>query len=126
MKKQVVNIPGTSPVRHLSRAIKWGNLLFIAGTVGRDPATSQMANDIAGQTRQTLENIQAACQAAGTSLDNVLKMTCYLQDLADKPAFDEVYVTYFQKDPPTRACFQVGNLGTGVLLEIEAIAGIPE
>jgi enamine deaminase RidA (YjgF/YER057c/UK114 family) len=84
-----------------------------------------MPPDIAGQTRQTLENIKICLEAAGTSLGNVLKMTCYLADLADKKAFDEMYISYFPVNPPARACFAVAALGPGIKVEIETIAGIP-
>jgi len=121
-----VAIPGVKPVKHLSRAIKFGNLVFVAGTTGRHMITGEMPEDAAGQTRMVFENIKMALEAAGTSLGNILKTTCYLADLADKPAFDEVYIDAFPVDPPARACFQVADLGAGVKVEIEAIAGIPE
>ncbi len=126
MKKEVVNIPGRKPVRHLSRAVKFGNLVFVAGTTGRDPVTNEMPADIKGQTAVALESIKAALEVAGASLQDVLRTTCYLADLAEKPGFDEVYMSYFQTDPPARACFQVGSLGAGVKVEIETIAGIPD
>jgi 2-iminobutanoate/2-iminopropanoate deaminase len=84
----------------------------------------EMPADITGQTKIALENIKTLLEAAGTSMANVLKTTCYLADLKDKPAFNEVYITYFPKSPPARACFAVGDLGEGVKLEIEAIACI--
>ncbi|MGI5837971.1 MAG: RidA family protein [Chloroflexota bacterium] len=126
MKKEIVAVPGVKPVKHLSRATRFGNLVFVAGTTGKNLVTGEMPADIAGQTRVTLENIKLVLEAAGTSLDNILKMTCYLADLAEKPAFDEVYIPYFPVNPPARACFQVGDLGAGVKVEIEAIACIPD
>lgn len=124
MRKQIVAIPGQQPARHTSRVVRFGDLVFVAGTTGRDPKTGEMAEDIAGQTRQALENIRVPLEAAGASPSDVLKATCYLADLADKPAFDEVYIPYFSPEPPARACFQVASLGAGVKLEIESIAGI--
>lgn len=85
-----------------------------------------MAEDIVGQTRQALENIRVALKAAGANPSDVLKTTCYLADLADKPGFDEVYIPFFAPNPPARACFQVGSLGPGVRVEIESIAGMPD
>lgn len=126
MKKEIVTIPGVKPVKHLSRATRCGNLVFVAGTIGKNLLTGEMPEDVAGQTKVVLENIKLALEAAGTSLDNTLKMTCYLADLAEKPAFDEVYIPYFPVDPPARACFQVADLGAGVKVEIEAIACIPD
>ncbi len=126
MKKEIVSVPRVKPVRHLSRATRYGNLVFVAGTLGRHLQTGEMPQDIAGQTKVVLENIKLVLEAAGTSLENTLKMTCYLADLEEKAAFDDVYISYFPTDPPARACFQVANLGAGVKVEIEAIACIPE
>ncbi len=126
MKKEVINVPGRKAVAHLSRAVRFGNLVFVAGTTGRDPATNEMPADVQGQTTIALENIKAALEAAGASLKDVLKTTCYLADMADKKGFDEVYLTYFTSEPPARACFAVGSLGAGVKIEIESIAGIPD
>ncbi len=126
MQRQIVSIPGVNPVKHLSRAVRFGNLVFVAGMAGRHLVTGDMPEDIAGQTRATLENIEMALQAAGTSMGNVLKTTCYLADISEKKAFDDVYVSYFPADPPARACFEVGSLGPGIKVEIEAIACVPD
>ncbi len=126
MKKEIIPVPGEAPARHTSRIVRFGNLVFIGGTAGIHFRTKEVPPDVAGQTRQTLENIKICLEAAGTSMENVLKMTCYLADLADKKAFDEVYVSYFPTNPPARACFAVANLGAGLKVEIETIAGIPD
>ena len=125
MIKEIIAVPGEAPAKHTSRIVRFGNLVFIGGTAGRNFVTKEMPSDITGQTRQTLENIKICLQAAGTSMENVLKMTCYLADLSDKKAFDDVYVSYFPTNPPARACFAVANLGAGLKVEIETIAGIP-
>ena len=125
MKKEIIPVPGETPAKHTSRIVRFGNLVFIGGTAGRHFVTKELPPDVAAQTRQTLENIKICLEAAGTSLDNVLKMTCYLADLADKKAFDEVYLSYFPSNPPARACFAVAALGPGVKVEIETVAGIP-
>lgn len=126
MRKEVIPVPGETPAKHTSRIVRFGNLIFIAGITGRNFASKEMPADITGQTRQTLENIKLYLEAAGTSLENVLKMTCYLADLADKKAFDDVYINYFPENPPARACFAVAALGPGVKVEIETVAGIPD
>jgi 2-iminobutanoate/2-iminopropanoate deaminase len=125
MKKEVIPVPGEAPAKHSSRIVRFGNLVFIGGTTGRNFVTKELPSDIAGQTRQTLENIKTCLQAAGTSVENVLKTTCYLADLSEKQAFDDVYVRFFSVNPPARACFAVAALGPGVKVEIETIAGIP-
>ena len=126
MIKEVTAVPGEALAKHTSRIVRFGNLIFIGGTAGRNFVTKEMPSDITGQTRQTLENIKICLQATGTSMENVLKTTCYLADLSDKKAFDDVYVSYFPTDPPARACFAVANLGAGLTVEIETIAGIPD
>ena len=124
MKKEIVSIPGVAQVKHLSKAVKFGNTVYVSGTTGRPMTGGEMPGDITGQAKIAMENIKTILEAAGTYMANVLKMTCYLADLKDKAAFNEVYITYFPKDPPARACFAVGDLGEGVKLEIEAIACI--
>ncbi len=124
MKKEIVSIPGVAQVKHLSRVVKCGNTVYVAGTSGRPLKGGEMPADITGQTKIAMENIKTALEAAGTGMANVLKMTCYLADIKDKPAFNEVYITYFPKDPPARACFAVADLGEGVKLEIETVACI--
>ena len=127
MRKEVIPIPGEPPARHTSRVVRFGNLVFVGGTTGRDLRTKQLAgDDMTSQARQAMENIKEALGVAGATMADVLKMTCYLADEHEKPAFDEVYCSYFPKDPPARACFQVGSLGPGVKVEIETTAGIPD
>lgn len=125
MRKEIVSIPGEIPAKHLSRAVRFGNLVFVSGTTGRNPQTREMPEDIQSQTRQALETIKGALEAAGASMQDVLKMTCYISDLGEKKGFDEVYMSYFPSEPPARACVQVAALGPGVKIEIETIAGIP-
>ena len=124
MKKEIVSIPGVAQIKHLSRAVKFGNTVYVAGTTGRPMMGGEMPADITGQTKIVMDNIKTILEVAGTNMANVLKTTCYLADLKDKTAFNEMYITYFPKDPPARACFAVGDLGEGVKLEIEAIACI--
>jgi 2-iminobutanoate/2-iminopropanoate deaminase len=124
-KKEIVPVPGEAPARHTSRIVRFGTLVFIGGTTGRHFVTKELPPDAAGQTRQALENIRICLEAAGTSLGNVLKTTCYLADLADKPAFDEAYIACFSVNPPARACVAVASLGSGVKVEIEVVAGLP-
>ena len=127
-KKEIIRTSRVpQPTAPLSQATRFGNLVFVSGSVGRSPETGELPEGgIKEQARQTLENIKSVLEEAGTSLDNVLKVTCYLKDLADRPGFNEVYGSYFPKDPPARTAFQAGGLGSGVLVEIETIACIPD
>jgi len=103
------------------------NLVFVSGSAGRHPDTGQYPEGgIKEQTKQTLENIKAVLEEAGTSLDNVLKVTAFLKDLDDRPGFNEVYSSYFPADQPARTALGAGALGEGMLVEIEAIACIPD
>lgn len=126
MSREIVQVgeSGGSPM--LSPAIKYGNLVFTSGMVGRDPSTGELAEGIENQSRNTLENLKAALEAAGTSMDQVLKASCFVANIDDRPAFNEVYKGYFPNDPPVRTCVQAARLGEGVLIEVDVIAGVPD
>jgi 2-iminobutanoate/2-iminopropanoate deaminase len=127
MQREIIRPEGFAVNPVLAPAARFGNLVYTAGMVGHDPATGKMAgDDIRAQGRQTMANLQAALQAAGTSLDNALKVTAFVADLGDRPAFNEVYREFFTSDPPPRTCIQGGFLGDGVLVEVEVVAAVPE
>jgi 2-iminobutanoate/2-iminopropanoate deaminase len=105
-----------------NQAIKAGGMVFCAGQVGLDPATGSLADGVEAQTRRTFENIRAVLEGAGTSLDNIVKTTVFLTDLADFTAMNDVYASYFTADPPARSTVQVAGLPGGADVEIEAIA----
>jgi 2-iminobutanoate/2-iminopropanoate deaminase len=127
MKREIIRPEGVPINPVLSPAARFGNLVFTQGMVGTDPANGELAgDDIRSQGRQTMQNLQATLQAAGTSLDNALKITAFVANLDDRPAFNEVYVEFFEGDPPPRTCIQGGRLGPGILVEVEVVAGIPE
>ena len=105
-----------------SQAIVSGNLVFTSGQIPLDPATGEVVGgDIRTQTEQIMRNLSAVLAAAGTSLDRAVKTTCYLYDMADFAAFNEVYATYI-KSAPARRCVAVKALPRGVLAEVEVIA----
>ncbi len=81
-----------------------------------------MEGDIREQTRRVMENLRAVLEAAGSSLDAAVKTTCFLRDLADFAAFNEVYGTFFTADPPARSTVQVAALPRGAAVEVEVIA----
>jgi 2-iminobutanoate/2-iminopropanoate deaminase len=106
-----------------SQGIRAGNLVYTAGQVPIDPATGQLiAGGIEDQTRRVLTNVKAILEAAGTSLDRVVKTTVFMADLGQFAAMNAVYAEFFPSDPPARSTFQVAALPRGALLEIEAIA----
>lgn len=127
MQREVIR-PANAPASPiLSPAVKYGNLVFTSGMVGRNPETGQLvSSDIREQSRQTLENIKTALEQAGTSMDFVLKASCFVANIEDRPAFNEVYQEFFTSDPPVRTCVQAGRLGEGVLIEVDVVAGVPD
>jgi 2-iminobutanoate/2-iminopropanoate deaminase len=106
-----------------SQAIRVGDLVFTAGQLAFNPATGKLVESgIEEQTRQVLRNIAAVLEAAGSSLDKVVKTTVFLKDMGDFRAMNEVYATFFASEPPARSTVEVANLIPGALLEIDAIA----
>ena len=106
-----------------SQAVQTGNMLFVSGQIPIDPATGEFAgNDITTQTNQSLTNIKNILAAAGYTLNDVVKTTVLLADIADFAAMNAVYGEFFKENCPARACFAAKALPKGALVEIEAIA----
>ncbi len=116
---QPENLPVPKPP--YSPVVVSGDAVYTAGQTGVDDDGSLVEGGVAEQTRQTLENIRACVEAAGCTLDDVVKVNAYLADLGDFPAYNAVYVEFFSKPYPARTSVQAG-LPPGVLIEIEAIA----
>ena len=109
-----------------SQAIRTGNLLFASGQIGLDPATGAFNSDtVAGQAKQALSNVAALLAEAGLTFDNVVKTTCYLDNMDDFAAFNEVYAGFFPGSKPARSCVQA-RLPKGALCEVEVIAEFPQ
>ena len=98
-----------------------GDLVYTSGQIPVDPADGSIPEGIAAQAEQSCKNVGAVLEAAGTSFEKVFKTTCFLADMADFAAFNEVYARYFVSKP-ARSCVAVKDLPKGVLCEIEAIA----
>ena len=124
MQRRVVRSNKVPPARvPLSQAIQAGELVFVSGQLGMDPATGRLAEGgIRAETRQVCENLQAVLEAAGSSLARVVKVTIYMADLGELMAMNEVFSAYFSTDPPARTTFQAAGLVAGARVEIEAIA----
>ena len=106
-----------------SQGVQAGNLIFTAGQGGLDPTTGRLVEGgVEAQTRQTLKNLSAILQAAGSSLSQVVKTTVFLQDIADFQTMNRVYAEFFDDHPPARSTVQVAALPLGALVEIEAVA----
>lgn len=107
-----------------SAGIKAGGMVFLSGQLGLDPKTGQLADGVVAQAEQSLKNIEVLLAAAGAALDNVVKTTVFLADIADFTAVNEVYASKFPEPYPARSAVQVGALPAGALVEIEVIAAL--
>ena len=105
-----------------NQAIVAGGLVFVAGQLGLRPGDAAVEGDIAEQTGQALANVAAVLDAAGSSMDKLVKTSVFLMDLADFQAMNEVYASRVGERPPARSTFQVAGLPSGALVEIEAVA----
>ena len=113
------NAPGA--IGPYSQGCIAGGFVYTSGQIPVDPATGAIPQGIAAQTEQSCKNVGAILEAAGCSYANVVKTTCFLAEIADFAAFNEVYARYFTSKP-ARSCVAVKDLPKGVLSEIEAIA----
>ena len=104
-----------------SQAIIMNGILFTSGQIPVDPATGNIPEGIAAQAEQSCKNVGEILKAAGSGYDKVVKTTCFLAEIADFAAFNEVYAKYFVSKP-ARSCVAVKDLPKGVLCEVEAIA----
>lgn len=99
-----------------------GGFLFTSGQLGLVPETGALPEGVEAQTRQALTNLSAVLDAAGYSMADVVKTTVFLKNMGDFPQVNEVYATFFPKDPPARSCVAVAALPKDGLVEIEAVA----
>ena len=106
-----------------SQAIRAGQFLFVSGQVPIDPASGELVSgSVADQTRRALQNIGEILKAGGSSCQQVVRTTVYLADLADFPAMNEAYATFFTAPPPARSTIQAARLPKEARIEIDAIA----
>lgn len=106
-----------------NQAVKVGDLVFVAGQLGLQPGAKEMVGSSAAeQTEQVMQNLSAILEAAGSSLDKLVKTTVFLQSLEDFAAMNEVYAAHVGDRPPARSTVEVAKLPSGALVEIEAIA----
>ena len=114
------NAPGA--IGPYSQGIIVGDFVYTSGQIPINPATGVVETDIKVATKQSMENVKAILEAAGTSLENVVKTSIFLKDLNDFAIVNEIYGTYFTENPPARSCVQVAKLPKDAVIEIEAIA----
>lgn len=108
-----------------SQAVVINNLVYTSGQIPIDPSTGEMVEGIEAQTEQVCKNVQAILEEAGSSMDKVVKTMCFLDDIDDFAAFNEVYAQYFT-EKPARSCVAVKDIPKGALCEIEVIALIED
>ena len=126
MDKQMIETQyAPEAVGPYSQAIKTGNLLFLSGQIGIDPQIKKVAEGgVEAQARQIFKNITAVLQEAGASLENVVKATVFLKDMADFKRVNEIYADHFKRPYPARSAVAVKELPLSVDIEIEVIAVI--
>ena len=122
MRKTISTPNAPAAIGPYSQAILCGNMLYTSGQIPLDPATGTVVGDnIRDQAEQVMKNLEAVLAAAGTSFENAVKTTCYLADMADFAAFNEVYAAHITS-APARSCVAVKTLPKGVLVEVEVVA----
>ena len=120
---KVFSADAPAPIGPYNQALRCGDFVFCSGQVASDPAVGALVDgDVAVQARRALRNLAAVLEAAGASLDDVVKTTIFLVDMADFAAVNRVYGEHFQTLPPARSTVAVAGLPLGARVEIEAIA----
>ena len=122
--QDIIRTPNApNPIGPYSQAIRAGGLIFVSGQIPLNPATGQVVEGgISIQTRQVIENLKAILDAAGSSLEKVVKTSVFLTDLDDFSGMNHLYQEYFDEIKPARTTAQVTRLPRGVLVEIDAVA----
>jgi 2-iminobutanoate/2-iminopropanoate deaminase len=123
MKEIVSTDRAPKAIGPYSQAVRVNGLLFVSGQIPLDPATGAVVNGAVGeQTERVLENIKGILESSGLTLENVVKTTVFLKNIADFALMNEVYGRYFNSSPPARSTVEVARLPRDVQVEIEAIA----
>lgn len=122
MKKIISTDKAPAAIGPYSQAIEVNGMVYTSGIIPVDPATGNIPQGSVEQAKQALTNLSNLLEAAGTSMDNVIKTTVFIKEMNDFGAINEVYATYFSGDFPARSCVEVARLPKDVMLEIEAIA----
>ena len=123
MKKIISTQEAPAAVGPYSQAVRVGSTVYCAGQIPLDPKSGQIVpGDIGAQTRRVLENIAAVLRAESLAFENIVKTTIFLTNLSDFQTVNEIYGSYFKKEPPARSTVQVPALPKGANIEIEAIA----
>ena len=123
MREVIATNDGPKAIGPYSQAIEANGFVFLSGQIALDPATQQLIEgDVAAQTERVLQNLSGILQAAGSSLQQVVKTTVFLKNMSDFAAMNEVYGRHFTQSPPARSTVEVARLPKDVLVEIDVIA----
>lgn len=124
MQKKIATNNAPAAIGPYSQAVVCGGLVYTSGQIALDPATANLVGDnIVAQTEQVMKNLGAVLSAAGSSYDKAVKTTCFLANISDFAAFNEIYGKYFT-ERPARSCVAVKDLPKGALVEVEVIAEV--
>jgi reactive intermediate/imine deaminase len=121
-RKEIVSLPGASPNPILSAVVKVGDMLYLSGQLGTAPGQGLVPGGIGPETTQTLQKIKEIVEAAGSSMERVVRCTVFLADIADYRGMNDVYRTFFPTDPPARSTVAVAALVLNARVEIECMA----
>lgn len=126
MSKEVLSTPkAPAAIGPYVQAVKANGFLFTSGQIAIDPATQKIVEgDIVVQAQRVMDNLAAILENAGLGFDDVVKTTCFLKNISDFGAFNEVYGRYFKNTAPARSCVEVARLPKDVLVEVELVAAV--
>ncbi len=122
MKKVISTTNAPAAIGPYSQAIEANGMVFASGQIPVDPATGEIPEGVEAQAEQVMKNMKNLLEAAGTSLENVVKTTVFIQSMGDFATINGIYSKYFTENCPARSCVEVACLPKNVLLEMEAIA----
>lgn len=122
MKKSINAKNAPAAVGPYVHAVEAGEMIFTSGQLGLDPVTGELPEGVEAQTHQSLKNLGAVLEAAGSDFAHVVKTTVFLDNIGDFAAVNAIYAEYFKGEAPARSCVEVAKLPKGGLIEIEAIA----
>lgn len=125
VKNVVSSNQAPEPIGPYSQGVRAGDLVFLSGQIGLDPATGALSGDAEAQTTRAMENLKAVLAASGLSFSDVVQTRIYLANLSDFTTVNRVYGTYFNGTYPSRSTVQVAGLPKGALVEIEMVAQRP-
>jgi 2-iminobutanoate/2-iminopropanoate deaminase len=126
-KKIFLTEKAPKPVGPYSQAVIHNGLMYVSGQIPIDPESGELVRGtIEDETKAALNNLKVIVEDAGASMEDVLRVSCYLLDMEDFPRFNAVYAQYFTSNPPARSSFQAAKLPLDVQVEVDAIVALPE